>query len=65
MTHKNLLTLLRLVVMKQQHYSTPTLCSVAFQNDSMIALALKVINTNAGPAIVVTTASNDELINLG
>ena len=26
---------------------------------------LKVIDTNAGPAIVVTTASNDELINLG
>ena len=25
----------------------------------------KVIDTNAGPAIVVTTASNDELINLG
>ena len=25
----------------------------------------KVINTNAGPAIIVTTASNDELINLG
>ena len=26
---------------------------------------LKVIDTNAGPAIVVTTASDDELINLG
>ena len=26
---------------------------------------MKVIDTNAGPAIVVTTASNDELINLG
>ena len=25
----------------------------------------KVINTNAGPAIVVTSASDDELINLG
>ena len=36
----------RLVVLKQQHYS-------------------KVINTNAGPAIVVISASDDELINLG
>ena len=25
----------------------------------------KVINTNAGPAIIVLTASDDELINLG
>ena len=39
--HKNLLTLLKLVVLKQQHYSTPAPHSVAFQNDSMIALAIR------------------------
>ena len=40
-THKNLLTLLRLVVLKQQHYSTLALHLVAYQNDSMITLALQ------------------------
>ena len=38
---KNPLTPLRLVVLKQQHYSTPTLHLVAYQNNSMIALAVR------------------------
>ena len=54
---------------QQYHNNSFVLHLVAFQNDSTIALAiwnrLKVIDTNARPAIVVTTASNDELINLG
>ena len=40
-TQKNLLTLLRLVVLKQQHYLTLALHLVVSQNNSMIALAIR------------------------
>ena len=66
MTHRNLLTLLRLVVIKRQHYSTQLSCiSKQFYNCISHTELSKVIKTNAGPTIVVTRASDDKLINLG
>ena len=47
--------------------SGPTLSSILKQFYDCISHTelLKVIDTNAGPAIIVTSASDDELINLG